>query len=79
MDTSPTPALAGVNLKLARASEHLRSIAAIDEQFATVTCEVVFTEDHDKNLGYLVIHLPEPPLELSAIVGGLPPEPAICA
>lgn len=69
MPQSPQSGLVGVNLKLARAQEHFEAIAAIDERFAAVLCEVVFREDKDKGIGYFAISLPETPLELSTIVG----------
>lgn len=63
------PGLVSVNLKLARAHEHLQAIATLDESFEAVDCKVTFTEDHEKNIGFFVIGLPTPPLVLGTIVG----------
>ena len=61
--------LASVTMKLLRANDHLRGIRQVEAKFGAVACQVVFTEDRDKDLGYFVVHLPEPPLELSSMVG----------
>lgn len=66
---SRTGPLASVTMKLLRANDHLKAIREIDARFGAVACQVVFTEDRDKDLGYFVVHLREPPLELSTIVG----------
>src|SRR4051794_32570517 len=67
-ELTPDPLLS-VRAKIARADEHLSTIRRLDGEFETVDCHVMFTEDRERNLGYFVIQMPEPPLELSAVVG----------
>src|SRR5882724_2518266 len=67
-ELTPGP-LRSVRAKIARADEHLSTIRRLDGEFETVDCHVMFTEDRELNLGYFVIQMPEPPLELSAVVG----------
>jgi hypothetical protein len=61
--------LPGVSLKVLRAKEHLETIREIDCQFASTDCEIVVKEDRDKDLGWLELQLPKPPLQISVIVG----------
>jgi hypothetical protein len=69
MSLSKQPDLSSIKVKLDRAKEHLEEIVAIDKQFSDVPCNLVFTEDYDKGIGYFVVALPKTPIELSAIVG----------
>lgn len=61
--------LPGVSLKVLRAKEHLDTIREIDHQFASTDCEIVAKEDRDKDLGWLELQLPKPPIHISVIVG----------
>lgn len=61
--------LASVRLKVLRAEEHLRAIAAINQRFARVECEVIVQEDLDRDLGWFELRLPAPPAALSVIAG----------
>jgi hypothetical protein len=63
------PDLANIKAKLDRANEHLQEVVEIDKRFSDVQCEMVFTEDQDKGLGYFVVVLPKMPIEVSTIVG----------
>ena len=69
MPLSFTGPLASPTAKLLRANEHLQALIAIDEKLATVDCEVVFTEDAARGIGYFVLHLPKCPAELSTVAG----------
>lgn len=69
MSLSHQPDLASIKVKLDRAKEHLEEVIAIDKRFSDVQCDLVYTEDHKKGIGYFVVALPKTPIELSAIVG----------
>jgi len=61
--------LLSIYLKMERSKDHLEQIILLNEKYRRVDCKVVFTEDHEKGIGYFVINLPKPPLTISALVG----------
>ncbi len=69
MTTLYNSGLIGIKLKLTRAQEHLNAITIINARFSAVECKVSFTVDYEKDLGFFVIDLPQPPLEICTIVG----------
>lgn len=69
MSLSVTRPLVSPTAKLMRANEHLQALRAIDEKLASVACQVVFTEDVQRGVGYFVVHLPKCPTEVSTVAG----------
>lgn len=59
----------GIDLKMFRANEHFAKIVALNDNFKRVNCKITFIEDHEKDIGYFVINLPKPPIEISGLVG----------
>lgn len=69
MTNSTNKGILGIDLKMSRANEHFAKIIALNDNFKRVECKITFTEDHEKGIGYFVINLPKPPLEISGLVG----------
>jgi hypothetical protein len=69
MSISNQNSLLGIYLKMERSRQHLDQIILLDRKYEWIDCKVVFKEDHEKGIGYFVINLPKPPIEISTLVG----------
>lgn len=61
--------LESIFMKLSRARDHFQSVATLNGEFESVECRMELTADPASGLSSLLVRLPEPPSELSAIVG----------
>ncbi len=59
----------GINLKIQRARAHLQAIANINSGYQRVDCRMDLKKDAEKGVGCFVVKLPDPPKDISTIVG----------
>ena len=61
--------LESINLKLQRARAHLQAIVNMNSGYQRVDCRMDLKKDSEKGVSYFVVKLPDPPKDISTIVG----------